>query len=57
MRNGKGCPLFLSRTAFWFDHFVCAGMAQVQLSPGKYTIEIERGPEYVRIGVPLLAQR
>jgi hypothetical protein len=32
-------------------------MAQVQLSPGKYTIEIERGPEYVRIGVPLLAQR
>jgi hypothetical protein len=34
---------------FWFDHFVCAGTAKLQLNPGKYTVEIERGPEFVRI--------
>jgi hypothetical protein len=34
---------------FWFDHFVCAGAAKLQLNPGKYAVEIERGLEFVRI--------
>jgi hypothetical protein len=34
---------------FWFDHFVAPGQARLQLEPGKYTIEIERGPEFGRI--------
>jgi hypothetical protein len=31
---------------FWHDHFVCSGTAQVQLTPGEHTYEVERGPEY-----------
>lgn len=31
---------------FWRDHFVCPGSAQLQLAPGDYTYEVERGPEY-----------
>jgi hypothetical protein len=34
---------------FWFDHFVSPGIATLELKPGTYTIEIERGPEYRRI--------
>ena len=34
---------------FWFDHFVSPGTAKLELEPGTYTIEIERGPEYRRI--------
>jgi hypothetical protein len=33
---------------FWFDHFVCPGTAHLELDAGKYTIEIERGPEHGR---------
>jgi hypothetical protein len=31
---------------FWHDHFVCAGTVRLELRPGKYTLEVERGPEY-----------
>src|SRR5262245_56543880 len=31
---------------FWNDHFVCPGTVQMKLAPGKYSFEIERGPEY-----------
>src|SRR5262245_61840134 len=31
---------------FWFDQFVCDGTAQMDLAPGEYTFEAERGPEY-----------
>jgi hypothetical protein len=31
---------------FWYDHFVCPGTAQLELRPGEYTYEVERGPEY-----------
>jgi len=50
LKDSAGKPQRAGELPFWFDHFVCPGTAQVQLSPGKYTIEIERGPEYVRIG-------
>ncbi len=31
---------------FWRDHFACAGTATLELAPGEYSFEIERGPEY-----------
>jgi hypothetical protein len=31
---------------FWFDHFVCPGTVRLDLRPGKYTYEVDRGPEY-----------
>jgi len=35
----KGLP-------FWHDHFVCDGTAQLELAPGNFSYEVERGPEY-----------
>ncbi len=37
--RGPGLP-------FWHDHFVCDGTVDLDLSPGGYSYEIERGPEY-----------
>jgi hypothetical protein len=34
---------------FWFDHFVAPGRVQLALKPGRYTLAIERGPEFARI--------
>lgn len=34
----------------WSDHFVCNGSAELVLSPSMYRYEIERGPEYARLG-------
>lgn len=31
---------------FFKDHFVCAGQVRLDLPPGEYRYEIERGPEY-----------
>jgi hypothetical protein len=31
---------------FWRDHFVCPGSVELELTPGRYAYEIERGPEY-----------
>jgi hypothetical protein len=31
---------------YWHDHFVCPGNAKLELAPGAYTYEVERGPEY-----------
>ena len=33
---------------YWHDHFVCPGSAQLELPPGRYRYEIERGPEHER---------
>lgn len=33
---------------YWHDHFVCPGSALLELMPGRYRYEIERGPEYER---------
>jgi hypothetical protein len=32
---------------FWYDHFVCAGIAELDLIPGTYSYEIDRGPEFL----------
>jgi len=31
---------------FWRDHFVCTGEVKLELAPGNYTLEVERGPEF-----------
>src|SRR5262245_13880791 len=47
LKDAAGKPQRADKFPFWFDHFVCPGTALLeQLPPGKYTIEIERGPEY-----------
>jgi hypothetical protein len=42
--NGKG--LKAENLPFWNDHFVCRGDVALDVAPGKYTVEIEHGPEY-----------
>jgi hypothetical protein len=46
LKDSVGKPQRAEKLPFWFDHFVCPGTASLELPPGKYTIEIERGPEY-----------
>jgi hypothetical protein len=31
---------------FWRDHFVCKGGAELELAAGRYTWQVERGPEF-----------
>ena len=58
--NEKHEPLKVVGQAFWHDHFVCSGTAAVELEPGSYMWQIERGPEWsrasgtfvVKVGVP-----
>lgn len=33
---------------FWHDHFVCPGQVTLDLPAGKYSYEVERGPEHTR---------
>jgi hypothetical protein len=49
LKNSAGKPQRAGGLPFWFDHFVCPGKANLELAAGKYTIEIERGPEYSRV--------
>jgi len=46
LKDSSGKPQRADSLPFWHDHFVCPGTAQFQLAPGKYSYEIERGPEY-----------
>src|SRR5262245_45450464 len=43
-RAGK--PVQPPGLPFFRDHFVCNGSVTLELAPGEYTYEIERGPEY-----------
>jgi len=47
LRDVDGNPLRAEALPFWNDHFVCPGEARVTLTPGEYSYEIERGPEYI----------
>jgi hypothetical protein len=49
VKDSAGKPQRANGLPFWFDHFVSPGKAVLQLEPGKYTIEIERGPEFKRL--------
>jgi hypothetical protein len=46
LKDAAGKPQRPARLPFWNDHFVCPGTAGLDLPAGKYTIEVERGPEY-----------
>lgn len=46
VNDSTGRPWRAKDLPFWRDHFVCPGSAKLELAPGKYTYEVERGPEY-----------
>lgn len=46
-RVSSGKPHRVPRVPFWHDHFVFPGQMVLELPRGKYTFEVERGPEYV----------
>ena len=46
LRDSAGKSVQPRALPVWRDHFVCNGSAQLQLAPGEYDYEIERGPEY-----------
>jgi hypothetical protein len=48
LKDTAGKPVRHPELPYWFDHFVCPGNVKLQLEAGKYTIEIERGPEFSR---------
>jgi hypothetical protein len=49
LKDSAGKPQRAGDLPFWFDHIASPGAAKLQLNPGKYSIEVERGPEYARI--------
>jgi hypothetical protein len=46
LKDAKGKAHKADKLPSWHDHFVCSGEVALELPPGKYTVEIERGPEY-----------
>ena len=46
LQDSAGKPYQPNQFPFWRDHFVCSGAANLELPPGAYTVEIERGPEF-----------
>jgi hypothetical protein len=46
LRDAAGKPVRSTTLPFWRDHFVCDGQAELEIMPGNYQVEIERGPEY-----------
>ena len=46
LKNSRGEVQLADLLPSWNDHFVCDGQASVEVQPGKYRYEIERGPEY-----------
>lgn len=46
LKNERGRTIHPPRTVWWKDHFVVDGAIDLELLPGSYTFEMERGPEY-----------
>ncbi len=46
MKDAAAKPVRPKGLPFWHDHFVCTGAVQLELAPGAYAYEIDRGPEY-----------
>lgn len=46
LKDHNGKPVKIPKTIAWNDHFVVPGVMVLELRPGKYTFELERGPEY-----------
>jgi hypothetical protein len=49
LTDGTGKAVTAPGLPFWNDHFSCLGRATLQLAPGRYGYEIERGPEHQRL--------
>ena len=49
LRSSSGTPQKANGLPFWKDHFVCPGRATMDVPPGEYVWEIERGPEHDRV--------
>ncbi len=47
LKDASGKPVRPKGLPFWNDHFVCAGLAELDLAPGPYAYEVDRGPEYL----------
>ena len=46
LKDASGKPVKPPMLPFWKDHFVFNGIVILELSPGRYTFEMECGPEY-----------
>lgn len=46
LKDPRGRPVKAAKLPFWHDHVLIPGRAVLELGPGKYTFELERGPEY-----------
>ena len=46
LKDREGKPQRAAGLPQWNDHFVIPGSAELELAPGLYSYEIERGPEY-----------
>jgi hypothetical protein len=47
LKNASGKPAHPNGLPFWHDHFSCPGAAELDLAPGAYAYEIDRGPEFL----------
>jgi hypothetical protein len=51
LKDPQGKPVKPAKLLYWHDHFILPGKAVLELRPGRYTFEMERGPEYrIRTG-------
>jgi hypothetical protein len=48
LKNAKGEPQHAGDLPFFKDHFTCPGTVELNLEPGVYSYEVERGPEIER---------
>src|SRR6185503_12183437 len=46
LKDAAGEPVKAPAYPSWNDHFVCHGAASLTLPPGRYRLEVERGPEH-----------
>lgn len=46
VKDAAGKAQRADKLPFWNDHFVCPGTVSLDLPAGKYTVEVERGPEF-----------
>ena len=57
LKDVSGKAVRPTAVPFWHDHFVFAGVAELDLAAGDYHFELERGPEYlVTTGAVRIAQ-
>jgi hypothetical protein len=47
LKDEAGKPVRPKGLPFWHDHFVCPGLAELELKPGHYIYEVDRGPEFL----------